>query len=121
MRKFEKLRVWQDSIDFATEVYLFTSGFPKSELYSITQQLRRASQSIALNIAEGSGRTSDKEFCRFLDISIGSALECISAFHISKRLNFIDQEHFSTYYQRAEKICTQLYSLKRSLMGTTGR
>lgn len=113
--KFEKLEVWKLSIQFSTDIYKLTSSFPSNELYGLTSQLRRASTSISLNIAEGSGRTTDTEFARFLDISVGSALECVSALHICLNLQLISKEQFQTHYQSAETICKKLYSLKNYL------
>jgi four helix bundle protein len=113
--RFENFSVWQLSIEFTTEIYELTHSFPKNEIYGITSQLRRASSSIALNIAEGSGRTTDKEFSRFIDYSIGSTLECVSAFHICRNLEYIDAETFDLFYKKAELISKKLYAFKRRL------
>jgi four helix bundle protein len=110
--------MWQHSISFTTDIYKLTSSFPKHEIYGITNQLRRAGNSIVLNIAEGSGRTTDKEFSRFIDYSIGSALECVSAFHICRNLEYIDAETFDVFYKKAEIICKKLYAFKRRLKST---
>ena len=64
--KFEKLIIWQDSMTFAENIYKYSSQFPKDELYNLTSQIRRASDSIALNIAEGSILQSNPEYRRFL-------------------------------------------------------
>jgi four helix bundle protein len=115
MMKFEKLDVWKLAISFSTDIYKLTSHFPSNELYGLTSQLRRASTSIALNIAEGSGRTTDLEFSRFIDISVGSTLECVSALHICLNLELISNEQFTSHYSTAENICKKLYSLKNYL------
>jgi four helix bundle protein len=75
MQDFRQLKVWQKSHSLALEVYAKTAMFPKAEMFGITAQVRRAAVSIAANIAEGSGRSGDKEFARFLYIALGSASE----------------------------------------------
>lgn len=75
MKDFKSLKVWQKGIKLVIEIYKSTKHFPQEELYGLTSQMRRSSVSIPSNIAEGSGRSSDKDFHRFLEISIGSAFE----------------------------------------------
>lgn len=75
MQDFRKLKVWQKSHSLVLRVYADTATFPQTETFGITAQTRRAAVSIAANIAEGSARSSDKEFARFLYISLGSASE----------------------------------------------
>jgi four helix bundle protein len=75
MQNFRKLKVWQKSHSLVLQVYAKTATFPKTETWGVTAQARRAAVSIPANIAEGSARSSDKEFARFLYISLGSASE----------------------------------------------
>ncbi len=75
MKDFRKLKVWEKSHRLTLVLYKTTKAFPKDELYGLTSQIRRASTSIAANIAEGCGRNGDPEFARFLQISMGSASE----------------------------------------------
>jgi four helix bundle protein len=75
MRSFKDLIVWQHSTKFATQMYAVTKSFPREELYGLTSQLRRASISVASNIAEGSKRGSKKEFAHFIRIAQGSLAE----------------------------------------------
>ncbi len=75
MQDFKKLQVWQKSHRLVLDVYAKTANFPSDELFGITSQVRRASVSIAANIAEGSSTGSDKEFARFLRVSAASATE----------------------------------------------
>src|SRR3954466_10418095 len=75
MGDFKKLQVWQLAHKIVCEVYRDTVGFPKSEAYGLTAQLRRAAASIPANIAEGSGRCGDIEFGRFVRIALSSAAE----------------------------------------------
>lgn len=74
---FRKLRIWQDAIVIVEQTYLITRKMPKEELYGLTSQMRRASNSMPLNIAEGSGRRTEKDFSNFIDISLGSSNELI--------------------------------------------
>lgn len=66
MNNYKELKVWQRSVELSTKIYLITSGFPKDELYGLTSQLRRTAVSVPSNIAEGSGRGSNKDFSHFL-------------------------------------------------------
>lgn len=75
MHRFKDLEIWNQSRSFCSDIYSVTSKFPETEKFGLTNQLRRASVSIPSNIAEGSSRSSDKEFMRFLEIAIGSAYE----------------------------------------------
>lgn len=75
MKDFRALKVWQKSHQTTLNVYRVTQLFPRDELYGLTSQTRRASASIAANIAEGCGRRTDADFARFLQIAMGSASE----------------------------------------------
>ncbi len=85
---FKDLTVWQKSTDLSVLVYNATKSFPQEEIYGLTSQMRRASVSIASNIAEGSARGSKKEFQRFLRIALGSLAELKTQVEIAKRLSF---------------------------------
>ncbi|KRP28310.1 MAG: four helix bundle protein [Cryomorphaceae bacterium BACL22 MAG-120619-bin32] len=89
--KFEELSVYKKSIDFIDNVYIISKTFPKDENYRLTSQFIRASSSISLNIAEGSGDTNP-QFSRFLRISIGSIKECIVCITIAKNQNYISEK-----------------------------
>lgn len=75
MRSFRSLQVWKKSHALALHVYDATKQFPKSETYGVTSQVRRAATSVPANIAEGCGRDTSADFCRFLHIAMGSASE----------------------------------------------
>lgn len=75
MKDFRSLLVWEKSNQLTLAIYKVTNSFPKEELYGLTSQIRRASSSIAINIAEGCGRGSDADFARFLQMTFGSASE----------------------------------------------
>jgi four helix bundle protein len=90
MNTHRDLMVWKKSIDFVTKIYKATERFPKTEIYGITSQIRRAAVSIPSNIAEGSARNTDRELIHFLHISRASAVEIETQLLISENLNYID-------------------------------
>ena len=81
--------IWQKGIEITEKVYLITNNFPQNELFSLTNQIRRASVSISSNIAEGFGRNSTKSYMNFLKISRGSLYELETQLIIADRLNYI--------------------------------
>jgi four helix bundle protein len=92
IKSYKDLIIWQKSIDLAVEVYRLSSKFPKEEIYSMTSQIRRAVTSISLNIAEGYGRNTTKNYIDSLYIAQGSLQEVESAILLSLRLNFVKEE-----------------------------
>jgi len=114
--KFEKLIVWQKAIDYIELIYKISNNFPKTEIFGLQSQLRRAAVSVALNIAEGSGRTTKKEFRKFLHDALGSLRETVTAIHIAKRLGYINQKQFDETYSKAIEISKMLYMLAKSLV-----
>ena len=91
MKNFKELKIWQKGFDLAVMSYKLVDTFPKSERYSLSQQIIRAAVSIPSNIAEGSSRSSEKDHARFVEISLGSTFELETQFLIAKTLNFGDQ------------------------------
>ena len=87
--KYENLEVWQLSMKLTKLVYKVSENFPQNEIYGLTSQLRRATVSVALNIAEGSMRKSPKEFIQFIRIAIGSLVESRTCLSIAVDLDFI--------------------------------
>ena len=108
---YENLLVWQKAMDLVERVYFKTRTFPKDELYGITSQLRRAILSIPLNIAEGQGRESKKEFKRFLFISRGSAYETSTIFKVCLRLKYISSKEYQEFYCEINQIIKMLGGL----------
>ena len=88
MKDFKKLRIWQKGFEIAIKAYKLTSSFPKSELYGLTSQINRAAVSVISNIAEGSSRASDKDYRRFIEISIGSTFELETQILMSQAISF---------------------------------
>ena len=116
MFRFEKLDVWQKAGGFADRVYQVTRTFPNEERFGLSSQMRRASVSISSNIAEGSGRSSDKDFARFIEIAYGSLMEVVSQAQIAFRQGFIERAERDALYVRAEELARMLSGLKASLL-----
>ena len=102
--KFEKLTIWQDSMDFGEKIFKISINFPKEETFNLTSQIRRASDSIALNISEGSILQSNLEFKRFLGFSIRSLAEVVTCLYKAKNRNYIDEQNFSEFYKESYKL-----------------
>ncbi len=115
---FEKLEVYQKSINFVNEVYLTTRNYPKEEMFGLTSQFRRVAVSISLNIAEGSAKTK-KDFSRFVDMARGSIFECITILQISEKLNYVGHVKINELRDRLIEISKMLSGLKRSLAPET--
>ena len=94
LKSYKDLIVWQKSMDLVILIYELTSKFPKSELFGITSQMRRASISIPSCIAEGWGRKSSKEYYQFMSIAYGSALELETQLILAKRLKLASEQDF---------------------------
>jgi len=90
MRNYQKLDIWKLGIELVKEVYVLTNEFPRDERFGLISQLKRSAVSVPSNIAEGYGRGSDKEFCRFLHIARGSLYEVETQIIIASELGFID-------------------------------
>ncbi|WP_264534650.1 four helix bundle protein [Flavobacterium sp. N1736] len=115
MSHFKKILVWQKSISLVTKIYKATKTFPKEEIFGLTSQIRRSSVSIPSNIAEGSGRGSNKDFLRFLYISLGSIFEMQTQLEIAKNIIYINEEEFNNLYEDSREIERMLASLIRKL------
>jgi len=87
------LDVWKRAMDLVEQVYVLTSSFPSSEIYGLTNQLRRAAVSVPSNIAEGASRTGDKELLYFLNVAIGSIAEIETQLLIGVRLKYVDKQN----------------------------
>ncbi len=115
MHNFKKLKVWEKSMDLAENIYLKTTDFPIEEKYSLTSQLRRCAVSIPSNIAEGSSRSSDKDFSRFLTISLGSSFELETQLILSKRLNYLHEEQFNSLQNELDEIQKMLIVFNKKI------
>ena len=113
--KFENLRVWQKALDLADDVDKLTRTFPKEEVYVLTSQMKRAADSVSLNIAEGSTGQSNPEFKRFLNYSIRSIAEVVTCLHKAKRRNYINQEQFDYLYSKSFELMNRTLAFKTQL------
>ena len=113
--KFESLRIWHLSLDLADEVDLLAQNFPKHEIYSLSSQVRRAANSVSLNIVEGSTGLSNAEFKRFLVIANRSALEVVGCLYLAKRRNYISDEKFGELYSKIETLVKMIQALINTL------
>ena len=111
---FEKLTVWQKSKNLSVFIYKITRTFPKEELFGLVSQMRRCSVSISSNIAEGSGRHTQKDKARFTAIAYGSALELLNQTIICKELEFIPDEEYLIIRTELTEITLMLDALHKS-------
>ena len=119
LKTHKDLILWQKSVAFVTKIYEVTSKFPRSEIYGITNQIRRAAVSIPSNIAEGSGRRSTKELVQFLYIALGSIAELETQLIISKNLSYISTDDNSELILDLSEMSKMTVSLIRSLSPTS--
>jgi four helix bundle protein len=107
------LDVWKRSMDLVEEIYKLTSNFPSSEIYGLTNQLRRASVSIPSNIAEGAARKGDKELLYFINVAIGSIAEIETQLLIAVRLEYMNQD--DTIFESAIEVRKLLLGFRNYL------
>ena len=115
MKSHKDLDVWKKAVDLSAEVYLLTGLFPKNEIYAMTSQMRRASVSIASNIAEGAARRTDKDFVHFLHMALGSASELDTQIEIVVRVGLADKDEMEDLQNKVGVISKMLYGLIRSV------
>jgi four helix bundle protein len=114
-QKFRKLNIWNKSMAFVSMIYKSSEKFPNRELYGLTQQLRRAAISISLNIAEGSASSTDKEFKRFLSMSLRSIYEVMCGIEISNNLGYIKSDATKPILNDAEELAAMVGGLIKKL------
>jgi four helix bundle protein len=110
MNNHKDLKVYKDSISLVTQIYFVTNEFPKSEMFGLTNQIRRSVSSIPTNIAEGSARAYKKEFIQFLHISLGSAAELDTQLEIARNLNFLEENNY-------QQLTSKLNSISKMIQG----
>jgi four helix bundle protein len=108
---YHKLIVWQKAHTFTVSIYKETKKFPKSELYGLTSQLRRAAVSVTANIVEGQSANSRKGFLRYLYIAKGSLLECQYYLELAKDLDFFSKETYEKFQELKGEIGYLLHRL----------
>jgi four helix bundle protein len=113
--KFERLEVWQKSIEVSLSIHELTRSFPREEMYILSSQIKRAADSIALNIAEGSTGQTNAEFSQFIGYALRSAIEVVSCLYIGRERKIITADQFQELYLRTESIVKMLQALRNSL------
>lgn len=111
IKSYKELIVWQKSIQLVKAVFILTNKFPKSELYGLISQMRRAAVGIPSNIAEGYGRKSTKEYTQFYSIAYGSALELETQIIIAEELELAKKEDFAKVEELSNEILRMLNSM----------
>ena len=115
MHNFKELKVWQKSRVLTTEIYNLTRKFPKDERFGLVSQMDRAVVSISSNIAEGSGRVSNKDFRRFLNYSLGSAYELETQIILSNDLQFISEKDYLVISEKIIEVQKMIFGFRKSL------
>lgn len=114
---FKELKIWQRSIDLAVKVYSLSSHFPDAERFGLVSQARRSAVSVPSNIAEGSGRGSDKDFARFLDMSLSSAFELETQLIIANRLGFkgTDNQEYDSTLSELNEVQNMIFGFQNKI------
>ena len=113
--KFEKLEVWHEAVELSGLVNDLSEKFPAKELYVLSAQIKRAADSVALNIAEGSTGQTTLEFKKFLNYAIRSAIEVVSCLFVAKRRGIVSQDDFENIYQFADALVIRIQSLRNKI------
>lgn len=115
MHNFKELKIGQKSRKLVKEDYLIAKSFPKEERFELVSQIRRSVISIPSNIAEGSGRGSEKEFERFLNIAISSAFELETQIILAFDLNYVEEIEFNRIEKKISEIQRMIFGFRKTL------
>ncbi len=115
MHNFEKLKIWQKAMDIAVSIYEISSLLPNDEKFNLIHQIKKCAVSIPSNIAEGSGRNSDKEFVQFLGIANGSTFELITQLILAKRLKLANEDLINPTINQLVEVSNMNFSFQKSL------
>ena len=113
---FEGLEIYDLANQFALRIYRVANNFPKEELFGLTSQIKRAATSVVLNIVEGSGRNSKKDFARFINQAVGSLLEVKAVLILAVKLEYISKEVAEGIFPLIDKLFFKLIAFKKSLI-----
>lgn len=124
--RFEQLQIWTLAIDLASHVYDVTETFPKVEIFGLRSDIRRAGNSVPMNIGEGAGRGTKRDFSRFLDIAMGSIHEVVTGMAIALKRRYLTSEAYRAIYEEAEVLAKKLRRFQDALVpsrkaGASGR
>lgn len=114
--KFESLNIWNKALDLSVDIDELAKYFPKQELFNLCSQIRRASDTVVLNIAEGSTGQTKPEFKRFLNFSLRSGIEVVCCLCIAERKGFIKEDTFKRYYTDYEVLIKMITSFREKLI-----
>jgi len=114
--KFEKLPVWQKALELTSLVHDISARFPNAEKYILTKQIKKAADSVAVNIAEGTAGQTNAEFNRSLGLSWNSGFRVIGYIFIAQKRKIINEEDFNKIYKLSEEILLIITSLRKTLV-----
>ncbi|HHV86078.1 MAG TPA: four helix bundle protein [Petrimonas sp.] len=115
MHNFRKLNIWLKSVELVTDIYRLTNTFPDCERFGLKFQMQDAAVSCPTNIAEGSAKSSNKDFARFLEISLGSLYELETELLVSSNLGYTDSEKYETLQNRIVELEKMIVVFKNQL------
>ncbi|MBR4787229.1 MAG: four helix bundle protein [Bacteroidales bacterium] len=115
IKNYRELIVWQKAMEMVENIYTLTQSLPKDELFSITNQIRRAAISVPSNIAEGYGRQSKKEYLQFLSIANGSVCEIETQLLLCLRIGYLTEENTKETFQLLSEIGKIITTIKQKL------
>ena len=121
INSYRELKVWQKAMDVVESVYRLSITLPESERYGLRTQSQRAAVSIPSNIAEGFGRGSSADYCRFLTIARGSLMELETQLALMVRLGLIDRNHMLPVWEQCQEVGRMLTALRTSISRSTAK
>ena len=110
--KFESLLIWQKAMDLGEDIHQLSRKFPKEEIFNLTSQIRRAVDSIALNISEGSIGQSNAEFKKFMGYAIRSLAEVVTCLYKAKKRAYLSEKEFAHFYDNCYNLMNMMVSFK---------
>lgn len=113
--KFEKLIIWQKAMDFGEEIDKLSDSFPDKEKFNLSSQIRRAADSIALNISEGSIGQSNPEQKKFVGYSIRSLAEVVTCLYKAKRRHYLSETQFENQYDKSYELMNMMIAFKNKI------
>ncbi|MEM6893258.1 MAG: four helix bundle protein [Bacteroidota bacterium] len=113
--KFERLHIWQDAMSLGEKVNRIANCFPQKEFYNLSSQIRRAADSVALNISEGSIVQSKPEFRKFLGYAARSLAEVVTCLHKANQRNYISNQYFDELYSASFKLMNMIIAFRNKL------
>lgn len=113
--RFENLKVFQSAAALSNKIDKLTEQFPKKEMFSLSAQIKRAADSVVLNIAEGSTGQSKPEFKRFLGIAVRSGVEVVACLYLAFTRKYIKEEEYKNLYNEYELLCKMITKLRDAI------